>query len=118
MAGSDWPADHRRRQNRPRNSGEGCLVAKTSLPITTYLDADGGPLANGSLLLRLSQDGSANDTQLCAMPITIPLDSGGTITGSPMFWPNAEITPLGTTYIISAYSAKGQLVSGPNSMTL
>ena len=84
-------------------------MAQIPFPITTYQLADGTPLANGYLLVRLSQEGSTADSQLSNRSVTVPLDgSGQIITNS--FYPNNTIFPSGTYYIISAFTATGQLV--------
>jgi hypothetical protein len=93
-------------------------MPQVSLPITTFVEPNGQPLANGTLLIRLSQDGNANSTNLCANICSIALDAQGNVTGNPLVWPNADITPSGTYYILAAYSAQGELVSGPDSLTV
>lgn len=86
-------------------------VDRVSFPLT-YTTAGGFPLADGYLLLRLSQDGSVNDSQITSADCKVLLDSTGTPVGLTL-WPNAAITPSGTYYIISSYTASGELVSGP-----
>ena len=88
------------------------------LPVNTFQNPDGTPVANGYLLIRLNQDGSVNDTQIQSNFTQISLDSSGSIVGSPTFWQNANINPPGTYYILSVFSATGQLVSSPNVVTL
>jgi hypothetical protein len=92
-------------------------MAKIPFPITTYQFANGLPVANGKLSVRLSQEGSVADGQLGVSPVTIPLNSSGAIV-SGTFWPNSEILPVGTYYVISVYTQQGQLVAGPNKVTL
>jgi hypothetical protein len=84
-------------------------------PITTFTDAEGNPLSNGYLILRISTDVvTPDDTQLCyQIAVKVPLDSNGAISGSPLFWPNDGLLPADSYYILSAYSANGQLVLGP-----
>jgi hypothetical protein len=87
-----------------------------------FIDSLGNPLANGYLILSLSQDGIVNGTtQVCAgREIVVPLDSNGNVVTSPPYylWPNDVITPSGTFYVVSAYTSKGQLVWGPNAQTV
>jgi hypothetical protein len=93
-------------------------MPKIALPIHTFQYPTGAPVANGFIVISLSQAGSVNDTQLQSNSTRIPLDSSGVIAGSPTFWPNADISPAGTCYIVSVYSAQGQLVAGPNKITV
>lgn len=84
-------------------------------PITTFTDAEGNPLSNGYLILRISTDVvTPDDTQLCyQLAVTVPLDSQGVMNGNPLFWPNEGLLPIGSNYILRAYTAQGQLVFGP-----
>jgi len=93
-------------------------MAQVGLTITKFVNPDDSPVANGSLTIRLSQDGSVNDTQVQSVFTRIPLDAGGNVLGSPVFWPNNEISPPNTYYILRVYAASGQLVSGPNIVTV
>ena len=83
-----------------------------------FQDNEGNPLANGYLLLELSQDCTVNTTtQVCSnCIIKVPLDVNGNVVVSPVYslWPNDVLTPSGTFYFISAYTANGELVWGPN----
>jgi hypothetical protein len=85
-----------------------------------FNDSEGNVLANGYLIFELSQDEIVNtSTQVCAgRQIRVQLDSSGNVPLSPVsnLWPNDVLTPSGSTYLIWAYSAKGQLVWGPNSL--
>jgi len=93
-------------------------MPKVSLPLTNFQNADGTPVANGTLQIRLNVNGSVNDTQIQTNFSTVSLDSSGNILGSPTFWPNVDINPTGTYYILSVYSQLGQLVGGPNILTI
>ncbi len=88
--------------------------------IGNFQNPAGNPLANGYLLMHLSQDGQVNGTSqiTSGAKIKILLDSSGNIITSPLqsVWPNDVITPSTTTYTVTAYSASGQLVWGPNSV--
>jgi hypothetical protein len=83
-----------------------------------FQDNEGNPLANGYLLLELSQDCTVNTTtQVCSnCIIKVPLDVNGNVVVSPVYslWPNDVLTPSGTFYFISAYTVNGELVWGPN----
>ena len=93
-------------------------MAKTTLPITNFQNADGTPVANGTLQIRLNINGSVSDTQIQSNSTTVALDASGNVVGAPTFWPNAAISPAGTYYVLSVYSIQGQLVGGPNVLTI
>ena len=93
-------------------------MAQTALTVNTFVNPDGSPVANGYIRIRLSQDGSVNNIQIQATYTEISLNSSGVIVGSPLFWPNSEISPSKTYYIIIVYSATGQEVAGPNIVTV
>jgi hypothetical protein len=84
----------------------------------SFQDNEGNPLANGYLLLELSQDCIVNTTtRVCSnFTVKVPLDVNGNVVTSPSYsvWPNDVLTPSGTFYFISAYTANGELVWGPN----
>ena len=88
------------------------------LAINQFVNPDGSPVANGYLRIRLNQDGSTNDTQIQSNFIRVPLDLNGFIVGDPQFWPNLNISPPGSYYILLVYNATGQLVSGPSVITV
>jgi hypothetical protein len=93
-------------------------TTKVQLSGGAFQDVAGNPLANGFLLMRLSQDGQVNtSTEVCAgWVFKVLLDASGNVSSSPpqSVWPNDVISPSGTFYNVSAYSAEGQLVWGPN----
>ena len=84
----------------------------------SFQDSEGNLLANGSLLFELSQDGVVNThTKVCAgYTIHVPLNSSGSVASSPVqnLWPNDVLNPSGTFYTVTAYSASGERVWGPN----
>lgn len=85
----------------------------------SFQDSLGNVLVKGYLILELSQDAQVNgNTQLVAgYTVKILLDGNGNVTASPAqyVWPNDVMSPSSTFYIVSAYTANGQLVWGPNS---
>jgi hypothetical protein len=93
-------------------------MARSPLPITNFQTPDGNPVVNGYVLIRLSDDGMASGDQIQSNFTKLLLDSSGNLIGTPLFWPNASITPAGSYYIIQVYEANGQLVSGPNKITV
>lgn len=94
------------------------MSTKIQLTGGAFQDPSGNPLANGYLLLLLSQDAQVDSDQIAAgRELKISLDQNGNIVTSPAqyVWPNDVLTPANTFYTVSAYTAEGQLVWGPNS---
>jgi hypothetical protein len=81
-----------------------------------FQDCLGNPLSNGLLILQLNQDTVVNtNVYLCASDtFTIPLDENGNVSPTATIWPNDVMTPSTAFYYVSAYSATGELVYGPN----
>jgi hypothetical protein len=94
------------------------MPSKVQLPLRIFTLPSGSPVANGYLMIRLSIPGSVNDTQIQSNFVKVPLDSTGTVIGTPTFWHNTDISPPGTSYIQSVYTSQGQLISGPNKLTI
>ena len=94
------------------------MPSKIALTVNTFQNPDGSPVAKGTIRIRLNIDGSVNDEQISSSFTNISLDSNGIIVGSPTFWPNSDISPSGTYYILLVYSASGQEISGPNKVTV
>ena len=77
-----------------------------------FQSALGDPLSYGYLFIRLNTDAmTVSHDQVCAgRVVRVPLDvNGNIILGSLSLWPNSQMTPP-TVYIITAYTAQGQLV--------
>lgn len=94
------------------------MASKVQLTGGAFQDPSGNPLANGYLLMQLSQDASVNgvDQIAAGIELKISLDANGNVVTSPAqyVWPNDVLTPANTFYMVSAYTAAGQLVWGPN----
>jgi hypothetical protein len=97
-------------------------ASKVQLSGGAFQDALGNVVANGYIIMQLSQDaqvtGASPEIQITAgRTLKINLDSSGNINASPAqsVWPNDVLTPANTYYIVSVYTAAGQLVWGPNS---
>jgi hypothetical protein len=94
------------------------MATKNQITGGGFQDALGNVLAGGYLVFELSQDAQVNGTTQIAAGYTvrINLDSSGNVATSPAqsIWPNDVLSPNGTFYLVSAYSAIGQLVWGPN----
>jgi hypothetical protein len=78
----------------------------------TWQLANGAPLALGYLKIRLNTDaavlGIGGDQVTAGTIVTVALDVNGSIAGTVLLWPNDQLTPINTVYIIQAYSASGQ----------
>ena len=87
-----------------------------------FQDSEGNPLANGYLIFELNQDEVVNtSTRVCSgKTIQVPLNSSGNAITSPShsLWPNDVMIPAGSFYSVSAYSANGTLVWGPNAQSV
>ena len=42
--------------------------------------------------------------------VTVPLDANGLVAGVVLVWPNSDLTPADTVYIVKAFTAVGQFV--------
>jgi hypothetical protein len=93
-------------------------MPRVALTVTNFVNPDGTPVVLGYLLFKLITDGSVSSTQISSQITKISLDSSGSIIGSPTFWPNLSISPSGTYYVRSVYTAHGQLLSGPSKITV
>lgn len=85
-------------------------MPRVALPIQTYQDAEGNPLSFGYIVIRLNEDAKTPDPAQIASQFstTVNLDTNGTVIGSPMVWPTADLVPSTTLYLISSYTIKGQ----------
>jgi hypothetical protein len=92
-------------------------MSQQAFPITNFQYPDGAPVANGYVDIRLSVDGSVNSSQVERIFTRSTLNSSGNLVG-PVFWPNSSILPSGSYYIINVYNSQGQLVAGPNKVTI
>ncbi|SRR6266851_6179781 len=76
-----------------------------------FQDALGNPLAFGFLNIRLNTDATTGSTQVSAGIITrVPLDAVGNVSGIVVLWPNDQLSPAKTVYVLSAYDFRNQLV--------
>jgi hypothetical protein len=96
-------------------------ASKVQLSGGAFQDALGNVVANGYIIMQLSQDaqvtGASPEIQITAgRTLKVTLDGSGNVNASPAqsVWPNDVLTPANTYYIVSVYTASGQLVWGPN----
>src|SRR5581483_4968852 len=77
----------------------------------SFIDPQGNALANGLVRLKLSQVVNISGTALVApTEVSINLNSSGQIPANTQIWCNDEVTPLGTTYQLTAFS--GSIING------
>lgn len=85
----------------------------------TFQDAMGNLLADGYLIMELSQDEQLSMSQgqaVGARKIKVMLGDDGNVLVSPeqKVWPTDEMNPPNASYTVWGYTAEGQLVWGPN----
>ena len=83
-----------------------------------FQDSEGNVLANGYLTMRLSQDEQIPGVgELCAgIFITIQLNANGGVSQIPpqLVWGNDQMLPANAYYIVTGFTAAGQIAWGPN----
>lgn len=94
-------------------------MAQEPFPITQFVFANTLPVAKGYLIIQLNKDVLAPTGQIGSqVKVKVLLDASGEITDSPLFWPNIQLTPNDSLYILNVYTAEGQRVLGPISILL
>jgi hypothetical protein len=87
-----------------------------------FQDASGNPIANGYILVYLNQNGVTSNTpgqQLASgQVIKLTLGSDGNLVAGQKLWPNDGILPAGTTYVATLHAANGQVLWGPNTVSV
>lgn len=78
----------------------------------TWQNVDGNPLANGYLLMHITDDAQIPTVgQISSLiKFKVTLDANGSILGTVNIWPNNVLNPATTQYVVQAYSAAGQFV--------
>jgi hypothetical protein len=80
---------------------------------------NGAPLALGSFTMRLNTDAVVSSSQLAASRVlNVPLDANGNVSGTVLIWPNDQLNPSTTVYVVKVYTANGQLCWGPHQQTV
>lgn len=98
----------------------GNILAVASITLAGTLNgralANTGAVTISSAITVSTSTGTLNDEICAGAKIKILLDANGNIQASPAqyIWPNDALTPAGTFYLVSGYTAAGQLVWGPN----
>lgn len=93
------------------------------VPITggAFQDAQGNPVAFGTLIMDLSQDAMVKTSpgQVAeAITLYIPLDANGNISGIQLVWPTDQLLPIGLTYMAWVQTKAGAQVWGPFNETV
>jgi hypothetical protein len=86
------------------------MSGKTQIQGGAFQDFEGNPLANGYLTMQLSHDSQepVDPGEIVAgYPLRIPLDANGNIAGAVFVWPNDQLTPAGSYYLVNTYRANG-----------
>lgn len=89
-------------------------VIQGLLPITHFETSEGVPVANGYVLIRLSQDAQVPSlpAQICAgISSRIDLDENGDTEGQSVVWANSALLPSGTFYLVDVFTAQGFCVA-------
>lgn len=93
------------------------MSSRQGFPYTTFTDSMGSPLSGGYVLIEISTDVQSPDSSMCRGMVTrVALDDSGVMISVPQVWSNMLLLPAGSFYLLSAYTADGELASGPTSI--
>jgi len=94
-------------------------MPQASFPIQNFQNADGSDVANGYLLIHLSNDASSPSGQIGArVKSEVALGTLGEILDDPQFWENSSLTPNDTVYFLEVYNSNGLRICGPIPVTV
>jgi hypothetical protein len=85
-------------------------MALSPLKITNFLLANGLPVAGGEVFVRLNKDCMGPEGQVSTRTSSFLLDDDGAPIGSPVFWPNSQLSPSDSIYLISVKNAQGDRI--------
>jgi hypothetical protein len=91
-------------------------TGQAPLPIQTFVNPDGTPVANGYITVRLNVNAQVNVsgvfTQVQSNSIKMLLDSSGTIIGGGNVWETSLMSPKTEDlyYVVNVYTQAGQLI--------
>jgi len=89
-------------------------MARQAFPYTTFTDPSGNVLSNGYILLELNEDVKSPSGSLCqGMTLRGTLDANGALVSVPQVWPNSQLSPSDSYYILRGFTSDGELVLGP-----
>lgn len=91
--------------------------------ITGVLTASAAPVVDGQVYIHLNKDCQApSGTGTTPGQVggkqkkIIQLDSGGEVSDTYLFWPNSELVPSDSAYIITVEDSSGERILGPLSV--
>lgn len=94
-------------------------MALSALPITNFYFIDETPVAGGEVTVHLNKDCTGPNGQVSAkIKSVVTLDTNGAPEDAPLFWPNAQLSPNDSVYIINVYGPLGNLIAGPLPVTV
>lgn len=91
-------------------------MAQVPFPITSFQFPNTLPVANGWMTLHLNKDCQlpTNLGQLTGrVKVKVPLNALGQVSDEFTFWPNEELFPPDSSYVMYVYKSNGDLVLGP-----
>ena len=94
-------------------------MPQASFPIQNFQNADGSDVANGYLLIHLSNDAASSSGQVVArIKSEVTLGTLAEILNNPQFWENSSLAPNDTVYFLEVYNADGLRICGPIPVTV
>lgn len=94
-------------------------MAQQAFPYTIFNAPSGAPLSGGYVLISISTDVQTPSGQLCAgMTLRVDLDSNGAMIDIPQVWANSSLSPSGSCYLLTAFTAEGEAALGPLPVTV
>jgi hypothetical protein len=86
------------------------MAGKNQIIGGAFQDFEGNVLANGYLTMQLSHDEQESvdpGNIVGAFALRVPLDANGNIAGTVSVWPNDQLNPASSYYVVNAYRADG-----------
>ncbi len=86
------------------------MAGKNQITGGAFQDFEGNVLANGYLTMQLSHDEgeSVDPGQVVGgLSLRVPLDPFGNIAGTVLVWPNDQLNPANSYYVVNAYRRDG-----------
>jgi hypothetical protein len=94
-------------------------MPQAAFPTQNFQNSDGSDVANGYLLIHLSNDAASSGGQIGArIKSEVFLGTLGEILDNPQFWENSSLAPNDTVYFLEVYNADGLRVCGPIPVTV
>lgn len=94
-------------------------MPQASFPIQNFQNADGSDVADGYLLIHLSNDAASSNGQISSkVKSEVTLGALGEILDNPQFWQNSSLSPNDTVYFLEVYNSDGLRISGPIPVTV